>query len=112
MFPEICQLYVHAATGCDTASAMFGVGKAKILKKLKKNTESIRLLDGVGMSQQISEDILANAAKFVRTVLYNGKFDETLVQTCRVQINLSCTVNQKRPNENQWRENKHPRKDY
>ena len=27
-------------------------------------------------------------------------------------IKVSCTVNQKRPNENQWRENKHPRKDY
>ena len=56
---------IHAVTGCDTTSAMFGVGKVKILKKLKKNTESIRLLEGIGISQLISEDILANAAKFV-----------------------------------------------
>ena len=37
------------------------------------------------MRQQISEDNLANAAKFVKTLLYNGNSDERHVQT-RVRL--------------------------
>ena len=46
-----------------------------------KNSQSIRLIEGVGMTQQISEDIFTKEAKFVQTVPYNGISDETLVQT-------------------------------
>ena len=72
---------IHAVIGCDTTSAMFRIGKAKILKKLRKNSESIGLLERVGMGQQISEDVLTNVAEFVQTVHYKGKSEEILVQT-------------------------------
>ena len=67
MFPGILPA-MHAVTGSDTTSAMFGIGKVKIMKKLRKNSESIGLLEGGGIRQQISEDILTNVAKFVQTV--------------------------------------------
>ncbi len=72
---------IHAITGCDTTSAIFGVGKVKVLEKLKKNAGKVALLEGVGIRQEISEDNLMNAIKFVQTLLYQGKCDETLVQT-------------------------------
>ena len=38
---DVCrsQLFVHATTGCDTTSAMFGVGKTKAFKVLKASEE-------------------------------------------------------------------------
>ena len=67
------------------------IGKVKTRKKLLKNSESIRWIKGVGMTQQISEDIPTNEANLVQTVPYNGISDETLVQTKNL-VNRSSTV--------------------
>ena len=72
---------IHAITGCDTTSFFFGVGKIKVLKKLKKQQNSLHLLRSVGQTDTLSDQDIIDATKFVQTVLYSGKESETLVET-------------------------------
>ena len=71
----------HAITGCDTTSFFFGVGKVKVLKKLMKDNSKLVLLDSIGKTPSVTEAANAEVLKFIQTVLYSGKDEETLVQT-------------------------------
>ena len=83
---------IHALTGCDTTSSFFGTGKVRLIKKLKKESSSLTLLEGFGHNRRLSNDedneddeVYSNVKKFVQTMVYNGKEDETLVET-RVRL--------------------------
>jgi len=71
----------HAITGCNTTSFFFGVGKVKVLKKLIKDSSKYALLDSIGKTSSLTENAHAETLKFIQTVLYRGKEEETLVQT-------------------------------
>jgi len=71
----------HAITGCNTTSFFFGVGKVKVLKKLIKDSSKYALLDSIGKTSSLTENAHAETLKFIQTVLYSGKEEETLVQT-------------------------------
>ena len=83
---------IHALTVCDTTSSFFGTGKVRLIKKLKKQSSSLTLLEGFGHNRRLSNDedneddeVYSNVKKFVQTMIYNGKEDETLVET-RVRL--------------------------
>ena len=71
----------HAITGCDTTSFFFGVGKVKVLKKLIKDSSKYALPDSIGKTSSLTENAHAETLKFIQTVLYSGKEEDTLVQT-------------------------------
>ena len=72
---------LHSLTGCDTTSFFFGVGKIKVLNKLKKKPELLDLLQSIGQSEILPEKGLEESMKFVQTVMYSGKETESLVET-------------------------------
>ena len=67
----------HSVTGCDTTSYPFGVRKAKPLKKAMKNTK-MNLLRCFGNEE---DDETKSAEKFLQTVMYPGKENESIIQT-------------------------------
>ena len=68
----------HSITGCDTTSYPFKVGKVKPLKKAMKNNK-MNLLDNFGALEYGNE--MTKAEKFLQTMMYGGKENETIVQT-------------------------------
>ena len=72
---------LHSLTGCDTTSFFYGVGKIKVLNKVKKNKESLNLLQHVGQNEKLSQRGFEDSMKFVQTVMYSGKETESLVET-------------------------------
>lgn len=77
--------HIHAVTGCDTTSYLYGVGKVKVLKKLQKSEESLNLIENLGATVNITEDIKEDAVKFIQCLCYSGNLDESLVET-RVRL--------------------------
>ena len=63
-------LAIHASSGCDTVSSLFGMGKLKVIKMCEKSNNS-SLLDIFGNSSASKEDIIREGLKFVKT-LYRG----------------------------------------
>ena len=72
---------IHAITGCGTTSFFYGIGKVKVLKKLKKDSSLLTLLQEIGRSECLSQGRLIDASCFLQTVLYKGMFQESLVET-------------------------------
>ena len=72
---------IHAVTGCDTTSFFFGVSKIKVLKKIMKDNSKLKWLDSLGESEVLSPEGLSAVTMFIQKVLYNGKENESLVET-------------------------------
>ncbi len=70
-------LFVHAWSGCDTVSAIFGQGKTNLLKKLKESEElkdiSVLMSDPQATAEQIGE-----AGIRVLISMYGGKCRDSL----------------------------------
>ena len=76
--------YIHAITGCDTTSYLYGVGKSGVLNKCIKQQRVLSQLHTLGLESgepRRYNDIV----KFVQTVLYSGHAGESLVET-RVRL--------------------------
>ena len=84
---DICEMlpHFHAVTGCDTTSYLHGVGKVKVFKKIESQNELLKLLDGLGNSSRISDNLEEKSKQFVQCVCYSGRKDEGLVET-RVRL--------------------------
>lgn len=77
--PYICSniLFLHALSGCDTTSRLFGIGKAAVLKRFRTNKalqQAAKVFDCVSAT---TEEIKLAGEKAL-VVMYNGKKDETL----------------------------------
>ena len=66
-------LAVHALTGCDTVSCMFGIGKATALKELMGGHHFIEL-----GQQGADEDKLTSKATSVVAACYGSKVEEDM----------------------------------
>ncbi len=70
-------LFVHAWSGCDTVSAIFGQGKTNLLKKLKESEElkdiSVLMSDPQATAEQIGEGGIR-----VLISMYGGKCRDSL----------------------------------
>ena len=76
---EVCKVLpqLHALTGCDTTAYKFNVGKARILKKVLKDTSSLSSISGLGKYPELSTETMENVKLFVQTIMYSGKINET-----------------------------------
>ena len=69
---SICSklLFIHAITGCDTTSRLYGIGKASSLLKIYSSNELGKIAD-VFMTDQVNRDII-KAGENALVILYNG----------------------------------------
>lgn len=65
-------LFLHAATGCDTTSAIFNIGKVKPFKRLQKD-EALRQQVGVFSLPNATPDDIATSGEMFVMSLYPGK---------------------------------------
>jgi 5'-3' exonuclease len=70
-------LAIHAISGCDTTSSVFGIGKASALKRIARNKESILLTDVVGSCDATANDVAAAGLKLM-VLLYGGRSADRL----------------------------------
>jgi hypothetical protein len=76
--PSIQQLLViHAITGCDTTSALFGHGKARAFKQITLSSKTLPLTDELLRSDATADDV-ASAGCRLLVELYGGKPSDTL----------------------------------
>ena len=73
--------HLHSLTGCDTTSYFYGVGKVKVIRKCIKEPESLDLLTLLGKDTSFTEDEEIDVSTFVKNICYNGKENETLIET-------------------------------
>ena len=77
--PFVCQhiLFLHALSGCDMTSRLFGIGKAAVLKKFKTNAtlqQAAKVFDSVSATPELIE----SAGETALVVMYNGKKKQSL----------------------------------
>jgi hypothetical protein len=77
---EVCRALpqLHAITGCDTK---FNTGKVRSLKKVLNDQSCLSLLSPLGQSEVVSTEVEENALKFLQTIVYAGKSNESYVGT-------------------------------
>ena len=63
--------FVHAFSGCDTTSHIYGVGKSVLLKKCNKD-ENIRQLASIFLQPEVTHDTVQIAGENIPVALYNG----------------------------------------
>ena len=76
---------IHAVKGCDTNSLIHGAGKIKLLTKCLNGQEKLVLLNATGISCKVSDTAVKDVEKFIQTVCYSGKEEESLTET-RVRL--------------------------
>lgn len=69
--------FVHAMTGCDTTSRMFGIGKSTIWQKLKKDTHLLKQVDTF-LEPDMSQKQIIKAGEIIISSLYGGATGEGL----------------------------------
>ena len=76
---------MHAITGCDTTSYFYRISKIKVLQNMQKQIEFCELISCLGETLNLSDSNIERVKEFVRTIVYNGRPSESLVQT-RVRL--------------------------
>lgn len=76
----VCKIlpFLHAITGCDTTSRLFGIGKPVALKKLMASTEYLKDYIEVFLQRTLSPDDVTKAGEEVIVWLYGGMPKEKL----------------------------------
>jgi len=70
-------LVVHALSGCDTTSALYGIGKPSAFKKIVDFQDGLALSEIVGSETASIADV-SQAGLRLLTMLYSGKQSDTL----------------------------------
>jgi len=70
-------LVIHALTGCDTTSAIYGRSKAAAFSKIARCSESIPLTEVIAAADA-TKDRVAHAGKKLMVMLYGGKSSDNL----------------------------------
>ena len=70
-------LFLHAWTGCDTTSAIFGHGKTSLLKKIKQH-KYLQQLSAIISDKDASKEDVMDAGQKVFLIMHGGKVDDTL----------------------------------
>ena len=92
----LCQhlLFVHAISGCDTTSALYGLGKAVFIKKAKKSA-SFREHAQKFLSTDGDKNVLEKAGEKVLVEVYGGKEKDTLNKLRYIKYNQKLTTSTK-----------------
>ena len=82
---ELCKILpvIHAFTGCDTVSRVFGIGKSAVPKKARKDCQFRRNCE-ISIQESCQEED-EKAGEKLYVCVYNGTATEKLVtlQPCR-----------------------------
>ena len=68
---------IHAISGCDTTSALFGLGKASILRKILSNEQSINLTRTLCHPRATIEDVAKDGLHLMR-IIYSCEQQQSL----------------------------------
>jgi len=68
---------IHAISGCDTTSAMYGHGKASVFRKIAGSSSALDLSEIVSDVGRHQESVSAAGLKLI-SMIYGGKPDESL----------------------------------
>lgn len=88
-------LFIHAASGCDTVSSLFGQGKLKLLRLLQKK-ERLRKHVDVFNSKTSTQKSVADAGEKLLIDLYGGPDEELELNSFRLKCFRRATVRCKR----------------
>ena len=69
---------IYAVTGCDTTSFLHAAGKLFLKTAL---IEKLRLLNPTSGSCKVSDTAVKDVKKFIQTICYSGKEEESLTET-------------------------------
>ena len=83
-------LALHAISGCDTTSSLFGIGKGKALKKFIKNKEAFNQCQIISDCTASHDDVFVSGCKLT-TILYGGKVTESL-NHLRYVLYMNCAA--------------------
>lgn len=77
--PPLCDhlIFLHAISGCDTTSRLYGVGKQAVLTKSRKDNFLLQLAS-VFMDQTSSREEIIKAGETAVVCLYNGNPNESV----------------------------------
>ena len=68
---------IHAIGGCDTTSAIFGIGKGTILKRLSAEKQYVTYTDALHDRAATAEEVVSAGLKLM-VILYGGKDSDSL----------------------------------
>ena len=71
-------MFVHAYSGCDSASRIFGIGKKAVFHKLLKSDPVMNSCDSTFILGNNSSDDISDLGKGLMISLFGGKPDDTL----------------------------------
>ena len=64
--------HIHALSGCDSTSYMYGVGKVKPFRTLLKDSSYLPLLNSLGKKIKLENIDFDSIKKLIQCVCYNG----------------------------------------
>ena len=70
-------LAVHELSGCDYNSSLFGLGKAKVFRKISTSIDTQVLTDTLGSSKSTKDEVL-RAGLDLLAMIYGGKPGDSL----------------------------------
>lgn len=70
-------LAIHALSGCDTTSAVFGHGKGTVFRQIVQSPDSLQLTDILGCAEATHEAVF-EAGKRLLIMLYGGSSSDSL----------------------------------
>ena len=78
------------------------MGKIKVLKKCVNSKEKMKLSQDVGVPSSINEKTFGKVSKFIQTMCYTGKEDESVKETrVRIYKQLKTKTSQSIPTDEQ-----------
>lgn len=78
-------LFMHAFSGCDTTSALFRLGKKKLVDVMKKNT-SLHKYSSLFRDPNAVKESLIEAGERIMTVLYSSNSSKTCLNDIRYEM--------------------------
>ena len=77
---DLCSqlLFIHAFTGCDTTSRIFGVGKKSVFQKLVKGESTIQTCANGFLLPNQAKNVIEDLGKKVIPVMFGGKNTDSL----------------------------------
>jgi hypothetical protein len=89
-------LVIHALSGCDTTSALYGLGKVSVFKKITSTAKLMEFVDIVGCPTASQSDVAAAGCKLL-TVLYGGEVSNSLNKLRHSSYMNMCATSSTRP---------------
>ena len=71
-------LFIHAFTGCDTTTCIFGIGKKSVFQKLLKGHSNLQSCVNIFVSPNQSIDSIAKLGLQAMSIIFGGTCEDSL----------------------------------